>query len=157
MYIKQANSESEMLIARTLFTEYAESLGFSLCFQDFDKELADLPGKYSPPSGRLLLAFIDGQPVGCIALHRLDNKICEMKRLYVRPDFRGHKLGRILIDAVIAAAREIGYIHMRLDTVSGVMDSAIAIYRKYGFKEIPPYTVNPQPGVIYMELDISRY
>jgi len=150
--LKIAESASDIAIARTLFTEYAESLGFSLCFQGFDKELATLPGKYAPPDGRLLLAIIDNTPAGCIALHRLDENICEMKRLYVRPDFRGHKLGRILIDAVINAAREIRYTHMRLDTVSGVMDSAIALYRKYGFKEIAPYTVNPQPSVIYLEL-----
>ncbi len=149
--LRPAESASDITIARTLFTEYAESLGFSLCFQNFDKELETLPGKYAPPDGRLLLAFIDGTPAGCVALHRLDENICEMKRLYVRPAFRGHKLGRILIYAVIAAASEIGYTHMRLDTVTGVMDSAIALYRKYGFKEIAPYTVNPQPGVMFME------
>jgi len=137
---------------RSLFKEYAESLGFSLCFQDFDKELAGLPGAYAPPSGRLLLASVDGAPAACIALRRFENDICEMKRLYVRPEFRGHALGRKLIDEVLAAARDIGYTRMRLDTVSGVMDTAIALYRKYGFNEIAPYCVNPQKGVIYFEL-----
>jgi ribosomal protein S18 acetylase RimI-like enzyme len=103
----------------------------------------------------LLLAFVDDQPAGCVALHKLDDKICEMKRLYVRPAFRKHNLGRKLIDAVLAASRKYGYTHMRLDTVTGVMDSAIALYRKYGFKEIASYCVNPQPGVIYMELDLA--
>ena len=153
--IRQATFESDISIARTLFTEYAESLGFSLCFQNFDRELANLPGDYVPSDGRLLLAFVDDQPAGCIALHRLDENVCEMKRLYVRPGFRGHNLGRKLIDAIFTAARETGYSHMRLDTVTGVMDSAIALYRKYGFKEIAPYCVNPQPGVIYMELDLA--
>jgi len=155
MEIKQASTDSEIVIVRTLFTEYSESLGFSLCFQNFDQELANLPGDYVPPDGRLLLAYIDDQPAGCIALHKLDEKICEMKRLYIRPAFRGHNLGRKLIDSILADAREVGYTHMRLDTVTGVMDSAIALYCKYGFKEIPPYCVNPQPGVIYMELDLT--
>src|SRR5271155_2421473 len=149
MELRQAKSADDIAIARVLFEEYAQSLGFSLCFQNFDKELANLPGDYVPPSGRLLLTFIDDQPAGCIALHKLDDNICEMKRLYVRPAFRGHNLGRKLIDAILAAAREIDYTYMLLDTVTGVMDSAIGLYRNYGFKEIAPYCVNPQPGVIY--------
>jgi GNAT superfamily N-acetyltransferase len=139
--------------------EYAQSLGFSLCFQNFDKELADLPGDYIPPDGRLLLAECDGRLAGCVALHRCidipaNATICEMKRLYVRPGFRGQNLGRKLADRIIAEAREIGYTHMRLDTVGGTMDRAIAMYRQMGFREIAPYRENPMPGVLYMELPL---
>jgi carbonic anhydrase len=145
--------------ARDLFQEYAASLNFDLCFQSFDKELANLPGDYAPPTGRLLLAYIDDEPAGCVALHawsdpNLSERICEMKRLFVRPQARGHNLGRQLIDRVIAEARGIGYTHMRLDTVPGTMDRAIALYREYGFREIPPYRPNPQPGVLYFELKL---
>jgi putative acetyltransferase len=138
--------------ARELFLEYAQSLGFSLCFQNFDQELAELPGSYTPPEGRLLLAEYEGQVAGCIALHKLEADICEMKRLYVRPQFRGKGVGRILIDRVIAEARQMGYQRMRLDTVEPVMRDAVAMYRKIGFREIPPYCNNPMPGALYMEL-----
>src|SRR5581483_417968 len=131
---------------RELFLEYANSLGFSLCFQSFDRELAGLPGDYAPPQGRLLLATAQGEPAGCVALHALDRDICEMKRLYVRPQFRGKGLGRILAERVIAEAREIGYRSLRLDTVEHRMREAIAIYRKLGFREIPPYRPNPIEG-----------
>src|SRR5437899_1015661 len=152
----QATSPSHIAQARELFQEYAASLGFDLCFQSFDKELAELPGDYAPPSGRLLLAFDNDALAGCIALHALESStsICEMKRLYVRPSFRGHRIGQQLITAIIAAAREIGYTHMRLDTVSGTMDKAITLYRSYGFKEIPSYRANPIEGVLYMELKL---
>src|SRR5437868_11771364 len=142
--------------ARELFQEYASSLDFDLCFQSFQQELDELPGDYSPPSGRLLLAFHDNALAGCVALHALagSKTICEMKRLYVRPQFRGHHIGQQLITAVIAAAREIGYTHMRLDTVAGTMDKAIALYRGYGFQEIPSYRENPIAGVLYMELKL---
>jgi len=156
--IIQAELPEQIGQARQLFLEYAESLGFSLCFQDFDKELAELPGNYAPPSGRLLLAYVNEAPAGCIALHRLSNAdetVCEMKRLFVRPAFRGHGLGKKLIDAVMAEARAIGYQRMRLDTVVGIMDSAIALYRAYGFHEIQSYCDNPIPGALYMELDLQ--
>jgi ribosomal protein S18 acetylase RimI-like enzyme len=157
VHIAQAESPEQIEQVRRLFVEYAESLGFSLCFQNFDKELARLPGDYAPPSGRLLLASVDDAIAGCVALHQLhaadtEDRICEMKRLFVRPEFRGHRLGRKLIDAVIAEARAIGYRKMRLDTVAGVMDSAIALYRAYGFCEIPAYCENPIPGALYMEM-----
>ena len=139
---------------RQLFLEYAASLGFSLCFQNFDKELADLPGDYAPPSGRLLLAEISGQGAGCVALHALSPEICEMKRLYVRPEFRGKKLGRALVDHVIVEARAIGYRCMRLDTVASKMAEAVAMYRGIGFKEIEPYCENPMPSALYMELEL---
>ena len=150
----QAQSPTQIAQARELFLEYANSLGFSLCFQDFDKELAALPGKYAPPAGRLLLAMYEEQLAGCVALHKLEDEICEMKRLYVRPQFRGKKLGRALADRIIAEARQIGYRRMRLDTVEPVMKDAVAMYRKLSFREIPPYTVNPIVGALYMELSL---
>jgi putative acetyltransferase len=148
----QAESPQQIAQARELFLEYAQSLGFSLCFQNFDKELADLPGDYAPPEGRLLLAEYEGQLAACVALHKLDADICEMKRLYLRPQFRGKGLGRILANRVIGEARRIGYKRMRLDTVEPVMKDAVAMYRKFGFKEIPAYRPNPNPGTLYMEL-----
>lgn len=138
--------------ARTLFLEYAGSLGFNLCFQSFDEELKSLPGAYSPPSGRLLLAQYDGQPAGCVALRRLENKICKMKRLYVRPEYRGKAVGRTLVDRVIAEARAIGYARMRLDTIESSMKDAVELYRRTGFRSIAPYRSNPIEGALYMEL-----
>jgi len=150
----QVESPAQIAQARELFLEYAQSLGFSLCFQNFDKELANLPGDYAPPEGRLLLAEYDGQLAACVALHKLEPDICEMKRLYLRPQFRGKGLGRILADRIIADARQIGYRRMRLDTVEPVMRDAVAMYRKLGFKEIPAYRPNPNPGTLYMELQL---
>ncbi len=152
--IAQAQSAEHIEQVRRLFVEYGESLGFSLCFQSFDQELAGLPGDYAPPSGRLLLAQSDGQPAGCVALHRLDPGICEMKRLYVRPAFRGRKLGLALAQAVIAEARAIGYQRMRLDTIAASMEQAVALYRSLGFVEIPPYRPNPIESALYMELKL---
>src|SRR5579863_10462659 len=150
--LSQAESVAQIAQARELFLEYAQSLGFSLCFQNFDKELANLPGDYAPPDGRLLLAEYEGQPAGCIALRKLEPGICEMKRLYLRPQFRGKGLGRVLADRIIAEARQIGYQRMRLDTVEPVMKDAVAMYRKIGFREIEPYRPNPFAGALYMEL-----
>lgn len=149
-------AESPELIekARELFLEYAESLGFSLCFQSFDQELAGLPGEYAPPDGRLLIAEYRGQAAGCVALHRLGPGICEMKRLYLRPQYRGRGLGRLQAEAVMAEARAIGYSKMRLDTVEPVMPNAVAMYRRLGFREIEPYRMNPIAGALYMELDL---
>jgi putative acetyltransferase len=143
-----------MAAVRELFLEYAESLGFSLCFQNFDKELSDLPGDYAPPDGRLLLAEYEGQLAGCAALHKLEPGICEMKRLYLRPKFRGKRLGSALADRVIGEARAIGYQRMRLDTVEPVMRDAVAMYRRLGFKDIDPYRANPIAGAMYMELEL---
>ena len=156
-----ADTPERIAQARELFLEYASSLGFSLCFQSFDRELASLPGKHAPPWGRLLLlecdgAAADGSLAGCVALHKLDAGICEMKRLYVRPAFRGRGLGRVLADTIIAEARAIGYQHMRLDTVEPVMQAAVAMYRELGFQEIPPYCDNPIAGALYMELDLGK-
>ncbi len=165
--IRQAESAEQIAHAKALLLEYANALDFDLCFQRFDAELASLPGDYAPPSGRLLLAYINDDPVGSIALHAWpgltpdpahptppDHNICEMKRLYVRPSARGHRLAHQLIDRLIAEARSIGYTHMRLDTVVGTMDAAINLYREYCFYEIPPYRPNPQPRVLYFELEL---
>jgi putative acetyltransferase len=152
--ITQAESPTQIAQARELFLEYAESLGFSLCFQNFDKELAGIPGDYAPPDGRLLLATYENQLAGCVALHQLEPQLCEMKRLYLRPQFRGKGLGRVLADQIIAEARQIGYQRMRLDTVEPVMKDAVAMYRVIGFQEIPPYRANPIAGALYMELQL---
>ncbi|HKV81484.1 MAG TPA: GNAT family N-acetyltransferase [Candidatus Sulfotelmatobacter sp.] len=150
----QAESPQQIAQARELFLEYGQSLGFSLCFQNFDKELADLPGDYAPPDGRLLLAEFEGQIAGCVALHKLEAVICEMKRLYLRAEFRGKGLGRAMADRIIAEARTMGYQRMRLDTVEPVMKDAVAMYRRIGFREIAPYCKNPMAGVLYMELQL---
>jgi putative acetyltransferase len=150
--IVRAESSEQISQARELFLEYGHSLSFSLCFQSFDIELAELPGQYAPPDGRLLLAEYDGDLAGCVALHKLENDICEMKRLYVRPKFRGKGAGRALADAVIQAAHNIGYRRIRLDTVEPVMKDAVAMYRRFGFQEIAPYCANPIEGALYMEL-----
>jgi ribosomal protein S18 acetylase RimI-like enzyme len=156
--IRPARTPQEIEAARSLFREYGASLGFSLCFQSFDLELASLPGDYAPPSGRLLLAnWLDGeeeQLAGCVALHRLQDGVCEMKRLYVRPAFRGKGIGQALAAAAVAEGREIGYRQMRLDTVPSVMGTAVALYRSMGFREISAYRVNPIAGAIYMELEL---
>jgi putative acetyltransferase len=152
--IFQAASPAEMTAVRELFLEYAESLGFSLCFQNFDKELSDLPGDYAPPDGRLLLAEYEGQLAGCVALHKLEPGICEMKRLYLRPQFRGKRLGSALADRVTGEARAIGHQRMRLDTVEPVMKDAVAMYRRLGFRDIAPYRANPIAGAMYMELEL---
>lgn len=150
----QATSSEQIARARELFLEYAASLGFSLCFQNFDEELAGLPGDYAPPDGLLLLAEYEGELAGCVALHKLADDSCEMKRLYLRPRFRGKGLGRALGEKAIAEARQIGYLHMRLDTVEPVMKDAVAMYRAFGFREIAPYCKNPIAGALYMELDL---
>src|ERR1017187_10537767 len=148
--VAQAESPAQIAQARELFLEYAQSLGFSLCFQNFEKELAGLPGDYAPPEGRLLLVEYEGQLAACVALHKLDAGICEMKRLYLRPQFRGKGLGRALAERIIAEARQVGYQRMRLDTVEPVMKDAVGMYRKLGFKEIAPYRPNPIAGAMYM-------
>jgi ribosomal protein S18 acetylase RimI-like enzyme len=152
--LEQAESPTQIASIRELFLEYARSLSFKLCFQSFDQELASLPGDYAPPDGRLLLATVGESSVGCVALRKFANDVCEMKRLYVRPQFRGKGLGKILAQRVIADAREIGYKKLRLDTVESDMAAAIAMYRMLGFREIAPYRVNPIEGALYMELEL---
>lgn len=152
--IVEASSTAQFALARELFLEYASSLGFSLCFQNFDQELAGLPGDYAPPEGCLLLAEYEFQLAGCVALHKLETGVCEMKRLYLRPQFRNRGLGRALAERITTEARQIGYHRMRLDTVEPVMRDAVAMYRKLGFKEIAPYRANPIAGAMYMELNL---
>lgn len=154
--IRPAESPEQIAWVRELFLEYANSLSFSLCFQSFESELAQLPGDYAPPDGRLLLATIAHEPAGCVALHKAAAEIAEMKRLYVRSRFRGHSLGKILTQQVIAAARQIGYRRLRLDTVESMMGTAVALYRSLGFQEIPPYRPNPIAGALYMELRLEE-
>jgi putative acetyltransferase len=151
----QASSPAQIAQVRELFLEYAKSLGFSLCFQSFDQELAGLPGDYSPPDGRLLIAEYQGEVAGCVALHKLEPGICEMKRLYLRPAFRGKGLGRRLTETILNEARSIGYQRLRLDTVERVMRDAVELYRALGFREIAPYRANPMEGTLYMELVLS--
>ncbi|MBI2838892.1 MAG: GNAT family N-acetyltransferase [Acidobacteria bacterium] len=152
--IKPAETDTDLALARELFVEYAGTLGFDLSFQNFQQELAELPGHYSPPEGGLLLARVGEQPAGCAAFRNLLTGVCEMKRLYVRPAFRGRAVGAALALAVIAAARAAGYARMRLDTVPS-MKAAISLYRQLGFSEIPPYRANPIPGALFLELDLS--
>jgi putative acetyltransferase len=143
---------------KALFLEYAQSLGFSLAFQDFNSEMAELPGKYAPPAGALLLARAGSAAAGAVALRRLEPTICEMKRLYVRPDFRGTRtgqglsIGRALAEGIVAAARTRGYRRLRLDTIAGKMPAAVKLYRSMGFVDIAPYYQSPVPDTAYMEL-----
>jgi putative acetyltransferase len=150
----QAEAPRLVARARALFVEYAASTGIDLCFQNFDAELSGLPGEYAPPAGRLLLAVEAEAEVGCVALRPLDDAICEMKRLYVRPPYRSRGLGRALAAAVVQEARGIGYRAMRLDTLAS-MTTAIALYRSLGFQTIAPYRYNPFPEAVYMELKLA--
>ncbi len=154
LVLEQAESPAQVAQARELFLEYAQSLGVDLCFQNFEQELAQLPGYYAPPSGRLLLAEYGGQLAGCAALRQWESGVCEMKRLYLRPLFRGKGLGRVIAETIIAEARNAGYQHMRLDTIEPIMKDAVEMYRRLGFKEIAPYRANPIAGAIYMELQL---
>ncbi|MBY0454263.1 MAG: GNAT family N-acetyltransferase [Burkholderiaceae bacterium] len=151
-----ANAQ-ELDILRGLFREYADRLGLDLGFQNFDAELAQLPGDYAPPRGQLLLARVDGAVAGCCALRPLDSadypNASEMKRLYVRSAFRGLGLGRQLAEAILDAARQAGYACVLLDTLDE-MESARALYADLGFEEIPPYYHNPVPGANYLKVDI---
>lgn len=177
--IVQADTPEALAFTAALFREYAASLSVDLAFQNFEKELADLPGEYAPPKGRLLLAMLGNPsdrvhakgyansstssassissascpPSGCIALRKMDATSCEMKRLYIRPEFRGRGIGRALAEAVIAAAREIGYQRMRLDTLPE-MSRAQILYESLGFNEIPSYRFNPVPGTRFLELTL---
>ena len=144
---------------REIFQEYARGLGVDLCFQQFDEELATLPGDYAPPQGALFLATVDGQAAGCCALRPLEGtdypNAAEMKRLYVRDAFRGLGLGRQLVEATLDAARQAGYACVLLDTLDD-MEAARALYEDLGFEDIPPYYHNPIPGAHYLKVDLER-
>jgi len=153
--IIQAETDDQVAEATTLFREYETWLGMSLCFQDFEHEVATLPGKYAMPEGRLLLAYSDNRLAGCIALRPFDDDgVCEMKRLFVRDAFRGRQIGVSLIERLIADARDIGYQKMRLDTFPPKMGKAVKLYESHGFGSIPPYYENPHDGVLFMELTL---
>jgi putative acetyltransferase len=154
--IRIVTSADEMDTVRLLFREYAASLGFDLCFENFEQELVDLPGQYAPPSGRLLLATVGHEPAGCVALKKLADGVCEMKRLYVRSRHRGTGLGRTLVEQVIREAKRLGYKAIRLDTIPSVMRSAVALYRSLGFRGIPAYCFNPAPGALFLELRLEE-
>jgi GNAT superfamily N-acetyltransferase len=143
-------ADDDLPVMRALFEEYGNSLGIDLSFQDFAGELAALPGKYAPPDGAVIIARHGGEPCGCVALRRIDERACEMKRLYVRPDTRGLGIGAELIARIIGLAREKGYRAMRLDTLP-TMKSAVSLYKLAGFRDIPAYVHNPIPGALFME------
>jgi putative acetyltransferase len=152
--IKQAESNIDIETARSIFREYETWLELDLCFQGFEDELKNLPGKYAPPAGRLYLATVDSVVAGCIALRPLSPEVCEMKRLFVKDAFRGMRIGKLLIERVLEDARAIGYSAMRLDTFPPKMGKAVQLYEAYGFQEIPSYYDNPNEGVLFMELKL---
>lgn len=154
LVIRQAETAEEISAARKLFREYEAWLGLDLCFQGFEAELATLPGKYAQPDGRLLLATAETCLAGCIAMRKLEDGVCEMKRLFVRQEFRGCGIGVELIERLIEEARSESYASMRLDTLPWKMGKAVDLYRSYGFREIRPYYDNPHEGVLFMELTL---
>ena len=155
MQLVNVDNGERLDTAARLFREYETWLNFDLCFQDFETEMKNLPGDYGPPRGRLLLAYDGSQAVGCVALRPMSESVCEMKRLFVPPQFRGKGLGRLLASEIVRQARQIGYKDMRLDTVDW-MKEAIALYRSLGFEEIEPYRHNPIEGAVYMELHLDQ-
>jgi len=152
MQIVPAHDANHLPTVRELFREYAADTGLDLCFQGFAEELADLPGQYAPPAGRLLLAKCDGWPAACGAVRKIAPGICEMKRLYVRPSFRGRGIGRALAAALVQSARDTGYRAMKLDTLAS-MKAAVALYQSLGFRPTRAYYQNPLPDVLYFELE----
>lgn len=150
--LTEAQTPADINAVRELFIEYAAWIGFSLAYQDFDQELASLPGKYAGPTGRLLLARVGGVPAGCGAIRQIEPTVCEMKRLFVKPEFRGYGLGRKLAEALIGQGHDLGYTAMRLDTVAESMGDATQLYKALGFQEIPAYYANARAGTLYFEL-----
>jgi putative acetyltransferase len=153
--IIEAKSKDHIEAVRSLFLEYAQSLDFNICFHNFNKELNSLPGEYSKPRGCILLAKVDAQWAGCVALRELTKTHCEMVRLYVGASFRGKKLGRKLAEAAMKKAQQTGYTHMRLHTLH-TMKEAYSLYRSLGFKKIGPYMKVPVKGAVYMEIDLCK-
>ena len=150
----QVASEADIVEVRQLFREYATWVGVDLSFQDFDRELAQLPGDYVPPGGVLLVARVDGKVAGCVAVHQWRADVCEMKRLFVRDSFRGAGCGRALVECIIDWARKAGYRRVLLDTLP-VMDQAQHLYMRLGFHEVPPYRPNPVPGARFLQLTLT--
>ncbi|MBW2003544.1 MAG: GNAT family N-acetyltransferase [Deltaproteobacteria bacterium] len=154
--IKHVEGTSDLDAVRILFQEYADSLAFDLSFQDFEKELESLPGRYAFPEGCLLIAQNQDGIVGCVAARKIDNGVCEMKRLFVRPEYRGTGIGRRLAMESIQTAIRLGYSHMRLDTTPS-MSTATSLYRSLGFCDTEPYCYNPVPGAVYLELNLDAF
>lgn len=152
--IIEAETPEDIAAAKELFLEYQKWLNVSLCFQDFETELATLPGKYAKPAGRLYLVKEGNNYMGCIGLRKIADGICEMKRLYIKPEMRGFGIGKDLVDILISEAKHIGYTSMRLDTIKEKMPNAVEIYEKFGFKKIEAYYDNPNPHTLYMELEL---
>lgn len=150
--IIEVSSKEEIKAVKALFLEYQKWLNVSLCFQGFNEELAGLPGKYAPPEGRLYLVKAGNEYIGCIGLRKISNGICEMKRLYIKPEHQGRGLGKKLVQLLIEDAKQIGYSSMRLDTIKEKMPNAVDIYEKHGFKKIEKYYDNPNPHTLFMEL-----
>lgn len=144
------NSGDDLLHVKELFIEYAKSLGVDLSFQGFEEELNSLPGKYAEPEGCIIIALVGETPAGCVALRKIDNKRCEMKRLYVRSGFQGMGIGKELAESIVNKAKELGYDYIRLDTLP-TMKRAQRLYREMGFYEIEPYIFNPVEGTKYLE------
>lgn len=155
MRLVKLNKKEDMKYAEVMFLEYANSLPFELDFQNFDKELSELPGKYSEPLGAIVIAFDSIIPIGCIALRKIEDNICEMKRLYIKPEYRRKGLGKQLAHQIINIAIDKGYKAMRLDTLQS-MKGAIDLYRALGFNEIEPYIYNPFKDAVYMELKLCK-
>ena len=153
MVIRAADPKEDMDRVRSLFRQYVTELGEDLGFQGFEEELQSLPGEYSWPSGSLYLAWAGEQPAGCIAMRRIDAHTCEMKRLYVQPEYRGRELGWLLIRTIIASARAHNYEVMKLDSLRR-LKSAYNLYKSFGFRETEPYTYNPLPEAVYMQLNL---
>jgi len=155
LHITRAQSPDQIDEVRRLFREYERFLGVDLCFQSFEEELAGLPGKYGPPDGVLLIALDGQQSAGCVALRKLEDGVCEMKRLFVRPQCRGRGLGRLLAERIVSEATALGYGVMRLDTLDKLKE-AIGLYESLGFRRREPYYGNPLPGVVYWELELGE-
>jgi ribosomal protein S18 acetylase RimI-like enzyme len=151
--IADAIAEGFVDEVKALVMEYAESLDFKLCFQRFDKEMNTFPDEYAPPAGCLLVGLVDNEPVGCVGIRKLDDEACEMKRLYVKPEYRGLRVGRALVDMTIEHAAAVGYKKMRLDVIENMI-AAVGLYRSLGFKPSDPYRHNPIKGALFMELDL---